>query len=149
MHKTGSQFEPINYRGITLSSCLGKLFCHVTNNRISSELDKRSFLNHEQACIRKNYRTSDHRSILGTIVDKYFLNSKNRSKLFARFTDITEPLRIKVTRDLHLTYSKNGGNLVLILKVKNIACLSILLTKHVNYTYLYLFKFVLYSIGAF
>ena len=37
----------------------------------------------------------------------------------------------------------------LILKIKNIACLSILLTKHVKYTYLYLFKFVLYSIVVF
>ena len=58
-------------------------------------------------------------------------------------------LRIKVTPDLHLTYSKNGGNLGLVLKMKNIDCLSILLTKHVKYTYLYLFKFVLYSIVAF
>ena len=55
-------------------------------------------------------------------------------------------LRIKVTPDLHLTYSKNGGNLGLVLKMKNIACISILLTKHVKCTYLYLFKFVLYSI---
>ena len=58
-------------------------------------------------------------------------------------------LCIKVTPDLHLTYSKNGGNLELVLKMKNIACISILLTKHVKYTYLYLFKFVLYSIVAF
>ena len=58
-------------------------------------------------------------------------------------------LRIKVTPDLHLTYSKNGGNLGLVLKMKNLACLSILLTKHVKCTYLYLFKFVLYSIVAF
>ena len=57
--------------------------------------------------------------------------------------------RIKVTPDFHLTYSKNGGNLGLVLKMKNIACLSILLTKHVKYTYLYLFEFVLYSIVAF
>ena len=57
-------------------------------------------------------------------------------------------LRIKVTPDLHLTYSKNGGNLGLVLKMKNIACISILLTKPVKYTYLYLFKFVLYSIVA-
>ena len=54
-------------------------------------------------------------------------------------------LRIKVTPDLHL----NGGNLGLVLKMKNIGCISILLTKHVKYTYLYLFKFVLYSIVAF
>ena len=55
----------------------------------------------------------------------------------------------KVTPDLHLKYSKNGGNLGLVLKMKNIACLSILLIKHVKYTCLYLFKFVLYSIVAF
>ena len=58
-------------------------------------------------------------------------------------------LRIKVTPDLHLTYSKNGGNLGLVFKMKNIACLSILLLKHLKYTYSYLFKFVLYSIIAF
>ena len=52
-------------------------------------------------------------------------------------------LRIKVTPDLHLTYSKNGGNLGLVLKMKNIACLSIILTKRVKYTYLYLFYTVL------
>ena len=49
---------------------------------------------------------------------------------------------------MHLTHSKNGGNLGLVLKMKNIACISILLTTHVNYTDLYLFKFVLYSIVA-
>ena len=32
-------------------------------------------------------------------------------------------LHIKVTPDLHLTYSKNGGNLGLVLKIKNIACI--------------------------
>ena len=58
-------------------------------------------------------------------------------------------LRIKVTPDLHLTYSKNGGNLGLVVKMKNIACISFLLTKHVKYSYLYLFKFALYSIVAF
>ena len=58
-------------------------------------------------------------------------------------------LRIKVTPDLHLKYSKNGGNLGLVLQMKNIACISILLIKHVNYSYLYLFKFVLYSIVVF
>ena len=58
-------------------------------------------------------------------------------------------LRIKVTPDLHVTYSKNGGNLGLVLKMKTIACISILLTKHVKYTYLYVFKFVLYNILAF
>ena len=61
----------------------------------------------------------------------------------------TETSPYKVTPDLHLTYGKNRGNLGLVLKMKNIACISILLTKHVKHTYLYLFTFVLYSIVAF
>ena len=52
-------------------------------------------------------------------------------------------LCIKVSPDLHLTFSKNGGNLGLVLKMENIACISIILTKHVKYTYLYLFYTVL------
>ena len=51
---------------------------------------------------------------------------------FSVFTRHHGNLRIKVTPDLHLAYSKNGGNLGLVLKMKNIACLSILLTKHVK-----------------
>ena len=65
---------------------------------------------------------------------------------FAHFITETSPF---CTPDLHLTYSKNRGNLGLVLKMKNIACLSILVTKHVKYTYLYLFEIVLYSIVAF
>ena len=65
------------------------------------------------------------------------------------FLPITETSPYKITPDLHLTYSKNGGNLGLVLKMKNIACISILLTKHVKYTYLYMFKSVLYSIVIF
>ena len=37
-----------------------------------------------------------------------------------RKTTSRKILRIKVTPDLHLTYSKNGGNLGLVLKIINI-----------------------------
>ena len=62
---------------------------------------------------------------------------------------IMETSGIKVTRDLYLTYSKKWENLGLVFKLKNIACISILLIKHVKYTYFYLLKFVLYNIVAF
>ena len=52
-----------------------------------------------------------------------------------RFTSSWKLLHIKVTPNLQLTYSKKGGNLGLVLKMKNVACISILLTKHVKYTY--------------
>ena len=38
IHKQGNSADPNNYRGIALSSCLGKLFCHVLNERISNFL---------------------------------------------------------------------------------------------------------------
>ena len=62
-----------------MNSCFGKLFCHV--------LETMSFLKQEQAGFRKNHRTSDHVFIFRTIVDKYVLNLKNGSKLFACFID--------------------------------------------------------------
>ena len=57
-------------------------------------------------------------------------------------------LRLNVTPGFYLTYSENGGNLGLVLKMKNVACISILFTKHVKNTYLYLFNFILYGIVA-
>ena len=71
------------------------------------------------------------------------------TKLFQWHQDISETSPYKSNPRFDLTYSKNGGNLGLVLKMKNVACLSILLTKHVKFSYLYLFKFVLYSIVAF
>ena len=63
--------------------------------------------------------------------------------------DITETSRYKSNPRFAPNIYQNGGNLGLVLKMKNIACISILLTKHVKYTCLYLFKFVLYSTVAF
>ena len=70
IHKNGNQFDPNNYRGITLNSCFGKLFCHVLNNRITFELESMSFLKSQQAGFRSNHRTSDQLFILRTVVDK-------------------------------------------------------------------------------
>ena len=110
LHKTGSQFDPNNYRGtcITLSSCLGKLFCHVLNNRITSELEMRSFFKEEQAGFRINHRTSDHIFILRTIVDKYVLNAKNGSKLFACFIDLRKAFDTVWHDGLFLKLQKAG-----------------------------------------
>ena len=77
------------------------------------------------------------------------LNLLYRKFYFAEFLFSSRKLlRIKVTI-CHLTYSRNGTNVELVLKITNIACISILLTKRLKYIYLYLFKFVLYYIVAF
>ena len=49
----------------------------------------------------------------------YMLKKYDRKNIKLEHT-IRKLLRIKVTQDLHLTYSKNGGNLGLVLKMKNL-----------------------------
>ena len=44
VHKQGSHLDTNNYKGITLSSCLGKLFCHVDNDGIVKMLDSKNFI---------------------------------------------------------------------------------------------------------
>ena len=110
VHKNGSQFDPNNYRGITLSSCLGKLFCHIINNRICSDLENRAFLKQEQAGFRKNHRTSDHIFVLRTIIDKYVLNAKKGSKLYACFIDLRKAFDTVWHDGLLLKLQKAGIN---------------------------------------
>ena len=88
VHKQGILLDTNNYRGITLSSCHGKLFCHVVNDRIVKMLDSKNFIKPEQTGFRKNCRTADHIFVVKTLVDKYVQNCKNGSKLYACYTDM-------------------------------------------------------------
>ena len=56
----GSHDDPNNYRGITLLSCLGKLFTNITNNRLAQYLEDGNILGEEQAGFRAGYSTLDH-----------------------------------------------------------------------------------------
>ena len=49
-----------NYRGITILSCLGKLFTSVLNARLNKYANEVNLLNENQAWLRKNYSTLDH-----------------------------------------------------------------------------------------
>jgi len=46
--KKGEKDDPANYRGITINSCLGKLFTKVLNNRLDKFLEKREIISNEQ-----------------------------------------------------------------------------------------------------
>ena len=82
--KKGTRDDPDNYRGISVSSCVGKTFCSIINNRISQYIETNNILNNNQAGFRKGYRTTDQIFVLKTIVKKYL--SLNR-KLYACFVD--------------------------------------------------------------
>ena len=77
IHKGGNNDDPNNYRGITLSSNLGNLFCTVPHERLSNLCDHNNIIAKEQAAFRKGYTATDHVFLLKTIVNKY--NTKQKA----------------------------------------------------------------------
>ena len=83
--KSGDKSDPNNYRGICVSSNLGKLFCNIINTRLVHFLTEHNVLSKSQIGFLPNYRTSDHIFTLHTLIDKYI--NQNKTKIFACFVD--------------------------------------------------------------
>ena len=58
--KKGDREDPANYRGITLFSVVGKVFCKILNNRLVQCLDKGGALHEGQAGFRTNRSCMDN-----------------------------------------------------------------------------------------
>ena len=103
LFKTGDKTNTDNYRGLTVNSCLGKLFNCILNNRLTDFLDKNKIIHDSQIGFKKKARTSDHIFILNTIFRKYV---KSNQKLFVCFVDFKkaydcvwrEALKLKLLR---------------------------------------------------
>ena len=80
----GSRSEPDNYRGITLLSCIGKLFTHLINKRLTEFVETHEIIGPEQAGFRQGFSTMDHIFTLHCII-AYYLH--HRKRLFAAFLD--------------------------------------------------------------
>ena len=53
LFKKGDKEDPGNYRGITLLSVVGKVFCKIVNDRLVQYLDKsRKFMKDKQAFVQ-------------------------------------------------------------------------------------------------
>ena len=86
IHKAGSYSDPNNYRGITITSAIGKLFNIVLNERLDKFLVKNNIILHDcQIGFTKKARTSDHMFILKSILETY-CNDRN-GRVYACFID--------------------------------------------------------------
>ena len=87
IHKKGSTNDPNNYRGITISSAVGKLFNSILNNRLTHFLNDNQILCDEQIGFRKKCRTTDHLFILKSILDHH---KKKKKTLYICFVDFAK-----------------------------------------------------------
>ena len=85
--KSDDSFDPSNYRGITVTSCLSNLFSLIMNERLVKYLNENSIMNHNQIGFRKGFRTSDHVFVLNTILNSYFSHNK---PVYACFVDFSK-----------------------------------------------------------
>ena len=63
--------DPTNYRGICLSSGLGKLFSFILNQRVYLYFEEKKMLHNSQIGFLPENRTADHVFSLRTLIDKY------------------------------------------------------------------------------
>ena len=80
----GKVTDADNYRGITILSCMGKLFTAVINCRLQTYLDSMGVIGDEQAGFRKGFSTLDNIFILSNVINIYMNNKK---RIYCTFTD--------------------------------------------------------------
>lgn len=74
--KKGSPQDPKNYRGVTLLSCLGKLFTSCVNTRLTKYVNSRGIIGEEQAGFRDGYSTQEPIFVLNELINIYLQNKK-------------------------------------------------------------------------
>ena len=83
--KSGGRNDPTNYRGICVSSCSGKLFCSILNQRLMEHVNSLNILHNSQIGFLPNNWTADHALTLRTLINKSV--HCHQEKGFACFVD--------------------------------------------------------------
>ena len=105
IQEKGDKKDCNNYRGITLLSCLGKLFTTVLNERLKQYCDINEIIKENQTGFRANYSTTDHIFSLKSLIDIFF---KNNLKLFCAFVDYQNAFDTVWRKGLFYKLDKSG-----------------------------------------
>lgn len=116
IHKNGDIYDCNNYRCLSLTSCMGKLFTHLLQGRLHKYMTKNNLYNKFQAGFRPEYRTTDHIFTIKTLINKYLY--KHKKPIFACFVDFSKAFDTVWHRGLFkkLLTLQIGGNFYKILK---------------------------------
>lgn len=85
LFKSGDPLNCDNYRGISITSCLGKTFSAILAKRMNDFLDISNGISKYQAAFRKKHGTQDHILTIKSLINKYVIRYKR--KLFCCFVD--------------------------------------------------------------
>ncbi len=85
LYKKGDATLLDNYRGISLSNTIGKVFCSILNNRLVSTLEFNNVFGRLQFGFRHDFRTSDALYILGQVLAS---RKDAGQETFAAFLDL-------------------------------------------------------------
>ncbi len=107
VYKSGDKDDPSNYRGISLLTCISKLFTKILNDRLIRWATVSGKMYDIQAGFTKGKSTVDHIFVLQTLVSKYL--SKTKGRFYSVYVDFSKAF--DTVSHLHLFYSLLNGNL--------------------------------------
>ena len=87
LHKKRSKLDPNNYRGISISSNLGKLFNRIIHARLLEFVKRKHMISKNQIGFKEKCRTSDHIFTLKSIIDHYKSKKQRSLCSFHRFKE--------------------------------------------------------------
>jgi len=85
IHKKGDKADLNNYRGITLNSCIAKMYTKLITNNVSKFLENHDILSEIQGGFRADRRCEDHIFTLKSITSIRKLDRKNTFLAFLDF----------------------------------------------------------------
>ncbi|XP_053383852.1 uncharacterized protein LOC128550031 [Mercenaria mercenaria] len=97
LHKKGNVNNVDNYRGVTLLSCLGKLFTHILNNRLRNWAEEYNVYVEAQAGFRAHMSTIDNVFVLHGLINHMLNQGK---QLYALFVDFSKAFDYVVRENL-------------------------------------------------
>ncbi|MCG8049041.1 MAG: reverse transcriptase family protein, partial [Candidatus Thiodiazotropha endolucinida] len=132
LHKKGPTSDTTIYRGITLISCLGKLFTSVINRRLINWSTENEISTDAQFGFKANHSTVDAIFVLQNLINMYL---KKKQKLYCAFIDLKRAFDTVYRHGLWYKMIKYGidGKLIKLLRnmyskvkscVRHLNCLS-------------------------
>ena len=104
IHNAGDISDPNNYRGISVTSVLGKLFNSILDNRLYIFLEKLQIIDTCQDGFTRKTRTIGHLFILKCIIDK-------DGRVFACFVDFQKAFDIVIHTGIKIKLLRSVGRL--------------------------------------